>query len=79
MKLSGQVVLFRLTAVGRQALGEQVSESGTFEARVDEEDEHGLWINMPEEQYHAVQQAGPVMLLKWDFVATVTLLYPSSS
>ncbi len=78
MKLSGQAALFRLSRAGREALKDLVSESGTFEARVDEEDERGLWINMPEEQVKQGQQAGPVMLLKWDYIATITLLYPST-
>ncbi len=79
MKLSGQAALFRLSRAGREALKDLVPESGSFEAFVVQEDEHGLWIHMPEEQAGHGPQAGPVMLLKWDYLATVTLLYVSTS
>ena len=77
MKLSGQVALFRLSRTGRDALQGLVPESGTFESHVVEEDDHGLWVYLPEEQALPTQ-LGPLMLLKWEYIATVTLLYPSS-
>jgi hypothetical protein len=77
MKLAGQVALFRLSRAGREDLDGLVPENGTFESHVFEEDEHGLWVYLPEEQAD-MKRVGPLMLLKWEYIATLTLLYSTS-
>lgn len=75
MKLTGQRAMFRLSFEGRQALGQIAPESGTFESFIVDEDERGVWIELPDQPETELGKPRLVMLLKWEHFATATLSY----
>ena len=69
MSIYGKPVLFRLSPQGRRALRGLVSKKGSFQAFVVQTDNVGAWVLMSGKQADQPNQAVPVMLLKWDYVA----------
>ena len=80
MKLAGRVCLIRLTRIGRRALEGVVgiTEQGSFEGWVREQDEIGVWVRPVEEEEAADLRAG-LVLVKWDYVATIRVVEVSGS
>ncbi len=70
MDISSKPVLFRLSSEGRQALKGLVPGKGSFQALVLETDRVGAWVVMHSKVQRQLNQSFPVMLLKWDYVAT---------
>ncbi len=76
MILSERVCLIRLTANGKRALDDivTVTEKGSFEAWVKEQDDRGIWVSPIKEEEPAGRRAGLILLVKWDYLATVEIL-----
>ena len=70
MDISTKVVLFRLSHAGRQALRGLVPGKGSFQALVVEMDSVGAWIMMSGKEAGKVSHRVPLMLLKWEYIAT---------
>ena len=67
MNLIGKTVRFRLDEYGRAALS-GIAEDGEFvNGLVQDEDEIGLWIYLPE------YQGGATALLRWEYFSTALL------
>ena len=75
MTLAGRVCLIRLTGIGRKALEGviEVTGQGSFEGWVKEQDEIGIWVKPVEEEEAANLRAG-LVLVKWDYVATIRVV-----
>ena len=71
MDISDKPVLFHLSPEGRRALSRLVSKKASFPALVLGIDGIGAWILMADKRPAQSGEAVPVMLLKWDYVATV--------
>lgn len=71
MDISGKPVLFHLSAQGHQALKGLIPRRASFQALVLGVDTIGAWILIGAKKREQVDQTVPVMLLKWDYVATV--------
>lgn len=72
MALAGTPAIFYLSSLGEQALGIWFGKKSSFPALMVSSDSVGAWI------LHAGEVEGgsgvePVILLKWDYLATVTL------
>jgi len=72
MNLVGKPVLFRLSVEGYQALGSVLPSGGLFIARVVEQNQLGLWIELQEKET-AASTPPQVMLLKWEYFSTAIL------
>ena len=77
MDLKNKPVFFRLSWRGRRELRdiEFFATRQSFEARVVEQDEVGVWIQMIEGEPEEVIKAGPAELLKWEYIAAATVGY----
>jgi hypothetical protein len=71
MDLSGKVVSLRLTAEGAGTLREALPGAGPFEALVMDSDATGVWILVGDESGEGGSLRFPVLLVKWDYVATL--------
>ena len=69
MMLVGRSVLFRVSLEGERSLGGLFSGRGSFPAYVLGQDDVGVWITV---ETPSPGQAIPVVLLKWEYLATVT-------
>ncbi|HTG58084.1 MAG TPA: hypothetical protein VMG63_01550 [Terriglobia bacterium] len=72
MALSGTPAVFYLSSEGEQALEVRLGKQSSFTALMTSYDDVGAWIAVPRGAGQSEKQAEPVMLLKWDYVATVT-------
>ena len=70
MALSGTPAVFYLSLQGEQALAGWFGGRSSFSALMVDSDAVGAWILVTEIQNEG--KAEPVMLLKWDYVATMT-------
>ncbi len=70
MDLSSKPVLFHLSSEGRKALKGLVPPKGSFPALVLGLDEVGAWILVGGKNNVGANEKVPVMLLKWDYIAT---------
>ena len=68
MVLAGKSVAFRVTDEGDRALGNVFSGKTSFAAYVLAQDEVGVWITFGA---RPGEQAVPLILLKWQYIATV--------
>jgi len=75
--VSGKVVLFRLTHEGQSALQGLVPDGGAFRTLVFDTDTVGTWILMDWVMEGGVEERVPIMVLKWDYVATAEFEYRS--
>ncbi|HEV2379945.1 MAG TPA: hypothetical protein VG206_09150 [Terriglobia bacterium] len=69
MALSETPAVFYLTTQGEQALGGWFGKRSAFPVLMMSSDSVGAWILLTESE---PGEAKPVMLLKWEYVATVT-------
>jgi hypothetical protein len=76
MKLTGRACLVRPTTLGVRVLKDAISitEGGSFEALVEEEDERGIWLNPREDEV-----GGRTLLVKWEYVATIEIVKEATS
>jgi len=72
MNLGQQPVQFHLSPEGRRALRGLVPNSGSFQAVVVGQEDLGLLIWRPLGRLRRLPQRVPVMLLRWDYIATMT-------
>ncbi|HYA89753.1 MAG TPA: hypothetical protein VEF54_02915 [archaeon] len=72
MKVAGRVWLIRLTRLGVRALKDVVvvTDEGTFEAYVLDEDDRGIWAS-PVEFDSGGKGPSVTTLLKWEYIATM--------
>ncbi len=75
MKIDEQVVLFRLSPEGMRALRGLVPPIGSFQAYVVEQEELGLLVDTRVRKAKSPDQNIPVMLLRWDYIATMSFEY----
>jgi hypothetical protein len=75
MELAGRTVRFHVSPEGRKALRGLVPATGSFQAHVVEQGELGLLVNMQVGKAKALDQNVPVMLLRWDYIATMSFEY----
>jgi hypothetical protein len=76
MNIEGQIVRFHLSPQGKTALKGLVSASGSFQALVIESAEFGpLLVRRLSQQREQTGGAFPVMLLRWDYIATMAWDY----
>ena len=73
--ISGRAVLFRLSPEGQNILKGLVPENGSFQAFVVNMDTTGPWILLDSDQEDEENGSLPVMMLKWEYVATATFEY----
>ena len=71
MGLAGTLAIFHLSSEGERALSVWVGEHSSFTALMVSSDAIGAWIVAPVAGQHS-GAAEPVMLVKWDYVVTVT-------
>ena len=76
MDLSGVVVRFYLSGQGRRALKGLVPARGSFQAPVLATSELGpfVWRSAAGDK-RDTKELGPVMLLRWDYIATISFDY----
>lgn len=72
MNIGQQPVQFHLSPDGRRALRGLVPNSGSFEALVVGQEDLGLLVWRPLKRSKWLPQRVPVMLLRWDYIATMT-------
>ena len=70
MDISRKPVLFHLTASGQTAIGRMMPEKGSFQALVLGTDAVGAWVLFPGVKGVAAGEPTPVMLVKWEYIAT---------
>jgi hypothetical protein len=63
--------VFYLSSVGERALGMWTGKRSSFPALMKSYDTVGAWIQPPWESDERPDSAEPVMLVKWEYVATV--------
>jgi hypothetical protein len=71
MDLSGKAVSLRLTAEGADTLRETLPSGGSFEAFVMDSDAAGVWIQVGDASGEGESLRFPVLLVKWDYIATL--------
>jgi len=73
MMLTERVCLVRLTSIGVRALEGvvAVTEKGSFEAWVKEQDERGVWLNPIGMEESGERRGKLILLVKWDYLATI--------
>jgi hypothetical protein len=72
MAPSGIPAVFYLSSAGEQALGMWIRKRSSFPALMKSYDTVGAWIQPPWDSGERQDSTEPVMLLKWEYVATVT-------
>ncbi len=75
MDILGQRVLFHLTPEGRKALEGIVSRKRSFPALVVDMASFGPVVRMPSAGRSRMGEAFPVMMLRWDYIATMSFEY----
>jgi hypothetical protein len=75
MDIVGQRVLFHLSPEGRKALERIVARKASFPALVVDIDSLGPVIRMRHTGRRPASETFPVMLLRWDYIATMTFEY----
>lgn len=75
MELAGRTVRFHLSPEGKRALKGLVPASGSFQALVVATEDLGLLIRKSVERATRDAASVPVMLLRWDYIATMTFDY----
>lgn len=75
MDLVGQVALFRLTPAGRKELRDLVPAKASFAAVILGTDGTGAWILPRLQSRDSEISRASLMLLKWNYVATVHVDY----
>ena len=75
MPLVGTPAIFFLSSQGEQALSRWVGKRSSFPALMVSSDSVGAWIRPPAALAEGPATVEPVMLLKWDYVETVTFEY----
>ena len=73
--LDGQLVQLQLLPVGRRALSGLVPANGRFAALIVEEGTLGPLVWRPKKGAKRPAWPLPVMLVRWDYIATVTFDY----
>jgi len=73
--ISGQWVRFHLSHEGRQALKGLVPAKGSFQALVVETENLGPLVWNPAKRSKRADRRVPVMLLKWDYIASLAFDY----
>ncbi len=74
MPMGSQLVRFHLSPEGQRALKGLVP-AGSFQATVVDEDSLGVMIWRPLKRSRPVPERIPVMLLKWEYIATMVFDY----
>ncbi len=72
MPLSGSPAVFHLSSEGAQALKAWIGKRSSFPALMISSDTVGAWILLVPASGGRGDVAEPVMLLKWNYVTTVT-------
>jgi len=72
MALSGTPAVFFLSPLGQQALAPWIGERTSFPVLMVSSDAVGAWISLAPISPDRQAATEPVMLVKWDYVATVT-------
>ena len=75
MKLEGKVGFFRLSPLGEQVLKDEPLRRPSFEALVIDEGERGIVVRPQEETERSDQPGGLVLFLKWEYVASVWIIW----
>lgn len=75
MNFGEPVVLFRLSPEGQRALRGLVPATGSFQAYVVDQEELGLLVDPRVRKTRLVGQDIRVMLLRWDYIATMNFIY----
>lgn len=75
MDVSGKVVLFRLTDEGQNALRGLVPSGDSIRTLVLGTDSVGVWILMDWVMRQGKEEKVPMMVLKWDYIATAEFEY----
>ena len=75
MDVSGKVVLFRLTDEGQNALRGLVPGGDSIRTLVLGTDSVGAWILMDWVMKQDSEEKVPMMVLKWDYIATAEFEY----
>ena len=75
MNLLDRTLRFHLSTEGRKALRGLVPATGSFQARVVSQEELGLLVNRRSTKVKRLSESVPVMLLRWDNIATMTFDY----
>ena len=72
MNLGQPPVQFHLSPEGRRAPQGLIPNSGSFEALVVGQENLGLLVWMPLKRSKRLPERVPVMLVRWDYIATMT-------
>lgn len=75
MAVAGTPAVFFLSPEGERALSLWVGKRSSFPALMVSSDAVGAWITLPSGPSESPDSVEPVMLLKWDYVATMTFDY----
>ena len=75
MTLAGLVGFFRLSPLGQTIFRDAGLKDVWFEALVVEEGDRGLLVKLLDEPEPAMRQAYMVLLVKWEYIATVRFRY----
>jgi len=75
MPLAGTPAIFFLSPEGEQALSRWFGKRTSFPALMVSTDATGAWIRPPAGPVEGADTLEPLMLLKWDYVETVTFEY----
>ena len=73
MNLGRRDVRVRLSKDGRAALVGVQLPVEPIPFRVEKEDQHGIWVHVGSVQTGESESEIPVMLLKWEHIATISL------